>query len=334
MSGPVVDFHGHLAVPAADALCAGTPGLAAELSAEQRAHSPATLAVNRAQLQHVSAQLTNAGTRLADLDAMGVDVQVVGPMPMHHYWADIALAARLTRTVNEAVAAHCAAAPERLFGLGTVPLQHPDLAVALLGEAVADHGLYGISVSTSVEGRELADPAHDVVWQRAEELGAVVFVHPWGCSLGSRLATHYLGNTVGQPVETTVALSHLIFTGVLDRFPRLKVVAAHGGGYLPTYVGRSDHAWRVREDARGCLEPPSTYLRRMWFDSLVYTPRALRHLVEEVGADRVVLGTDYPFDMGVNDPVARLHAAGLIGADRSAVAGVNAYDLLLKGRVR
>ncbi|NEC91402.1 amidohydrolase family protein [Streptomyces sp. SID12501] len=334
MSGPVVDFHGHLAVPAADALCADTPGLAAELAAEQRAHSPASLAVNRTQLQRLTTQLTDVQARRADLDAMGVDVQVVGPMPMHHYWADIELAARLTRTVNEAVAVHCAAAPERLFGLGTVPLQHPDLAVALLGEAVADHGLYGISVSTTVEGRELADPAHDVVWQRAEELGAVVFVHPWGCSLGARLATHYLGNTVGQPVETTVALSHLIFTGVLDRFPRLKLVAAHGGGYLPTYIGRSDHAWRVREDARGCLEPPSSYLRRMWFDSLVYTPRALRHLVEEVGADRVVLGTDYPFDMGVDDPVARLHAAGLIGADRSAVAGGNAYDLLLKGRVR
>ena len=265
---------------------------------------------------------------------MGVDIQVVGPMPMHHYWADPDLAINLARTVNAAVAAHCATAPDRLYGLGTVPLQHPDLAVALLDQAVNDHGLYGISVSTTVDGRELADPAHDVVWQRAEELGVVVFVHPWGCSLGERLATNYLGNTVGQPVETTVALSHLIFTGVLDRFPRLKLVAAHGGGYLPTYIGRSDHAWQVREDARGCAEPPSAYLRRMWFDALVYTPRALRHLVEAVGADRVVLGTDHPFDMGVEDPVARLDAAGLTPADRAAVAGGNALDLLLKGRTQ
>lgn len=265
---------------------------------------------------------------------MGVDIQVVGPMPMHHYWADPDLAIQLARTVNAVVAAHCADAPDRLYGLGTVPLQHPDLAVALLDRAVNDHGLYGISVSTTVDGRELADPAHDVVWQRAEELGAVVFVHPWGCSLGERLATNYLGNTVGQPVETTVALSHLIFTGVLDRFPRLKLVAAHGGGYLPTYIGRSDHAWQVRQDARGCAESPSTYLRRMWFDALVYTPGALRRLVEEVGADRVVLGTDHPFDMGVDDPVARLDAAGLAPADRAAVAGGNALDLLLKGRTR
>ncbi|MFF3505434.1 amidohydrolase family protein [Streptomyces sp. NPDC003247] len=334
MSAPVVDFHGHLAVPAADALVAGTPGFAAELAAEQRAHSPESLAANRAQLARLAVRLTDVAARLADLDAMGVDVQVVGPMPMHHYWADPELAARLARTVNEAVARHCAAAPERLYGLGTVPLQHPGLAVTLLEEAVTGHGLYGVSVSTTVEGRELADPAHDEVWRRAEELGAVVFVHPWGCSLGERLATRYLGNTVGQPVETTVALSHLIFTGVLDRFPRLKLVAAHGGGYLPTYVGRSDHAWRERPDARGCAEPPSSYLRRMWFDALVYTPRALRRLVEEVGADRVVLGTDHPFDMGVTDPVDRLDAAGLAPAERDAIAGGNALDLLLKGRVR
>ncbi|MFE2062668.1 amidohydrolase family protein [Streptomyces sp. NPDC059467] len=332
MSTPVVDFHGHLAVPAADALVAGSAGFAAELAAEQRAHSPASLAANRAQLQRLAGKLTDVEARLADLDAMSVDIQVVGPMPMHHYWAEPDLAVRLARTVNEAVAGHCAAAPERLYGLGTVALQHPDLAVALLDTAVTELGLYGISVSTTVEGRELADPAHDEVWAKAEELGAVVFVHPWGCSLGERLASNYLGNTVGQPAETTVALSQLIFTGVLDRFPRLKLVAAHGGGYLPTYIGRSDHAWEVRPDARGCAEPPSSYLRRMWFDALVYTPRALRHLVEEVGADRVVLGTDHPFDMGVTDPVARLDAAGLDPDARDAIAGGNALDLLLKGR--
>jgi len=334
MSTPVVDFHGHMAVPAADALVAGTPGFAARLAAEQRAHSPESLAANRLQLRRLAGKLTDVNERLTDLDAMGVDLQVVGPMPMHHYWADPDLAVRLAHTVNQAVAEHCAQAPERLYGLGTIPLQHPDLAVALLDKAVTEYGLCGISVSTTVEGRELADPRHDEVWQKVEELGVVVFVHPWGCSLGERLATHYLGNTVGQPVETTVALSHLIFTGVLDRYPRLKLVAAHGGGYLPTCIGRSDHAWRVREDARGCVEPPSSYLRRLWFDALVYTPRALRHLVEEVGADRVVLGTDHPFDMGVDDPVTRLDAAGLAPADRAAVAGGNALDLLLKGRTR
>jgi aminocarboxymuconate-semialdehyde decarboxylase len=324
----IVDCHGHLAVPAADALVAGTDGLARELTDEQRTHSPESLAVNRRQLGERGEQLTDVRRRLADLDAMGVDVQLVGPMPMHHYWADRPLAARLARTVNEAVAEHCAAAPDRLLGLASVPLGHPDLAVAELARATGELGLLGVSVSTTVDGRELADPAHDPFWAAAEESGAVVFVHPWGCSLGERLATHYLGNTVGQPVETAVALSHLIFTGVLDRFPRLRLLLAHGGGYLPTYLGRSDHAWTHRPDARGCAEPPSAYLRRLWFDALVYTPAGLRHLVEAAGADRVVLGTDYPFDMGVDDPVQRLDAAGLPPAERNAVAGGNAAELL------
>jgi aminocarboxymuconate-semialdehyde decarboxylase len=168
-----------------------------------------------------------------------------------------------------------------------------------------------VSVSTNVDGRELADPGFDPVWEAAAQLGAVVFVHPWGCSLGARLGRNFLGNTVGQPVETALALSHLIFGGVLDRHPGLRLLAAHGGGYLPTYIGRSDHAWHVRPDAQGCRESPSSYLRRIWYDALVYTAPALRQLVAAVGVDRVLLGSDYPFDMGVTDGVERIQAAGL-----------------------
>ena len=137
----------------------------------------------------------------------------------------------------------------------------------------------------------------------------------------------FLGNTVGQPVETTLALSHLIFAGTLDRHPALKLLAAHGGGYLPTYIGRSDHAWQNRPDAQACAEPPSTYLRRLWYDALVYTPQALRHLIEAVGPDRVMLGSDYPFDMGVTDGVARIRAAGLEEADVTRLLSTNAASL-------
>jgi aminocarboxymuconate-semialdehyde decarboxylase len=322
-----VDCHGHLAVPAADALVRDEPGFAAELSAERACHSDESMAVNRAQLKRVAPQLTDVRRRLADLDTMGIDVQVVGPMPMHHYWADPALATRLARITNEAVAAHCADGAGRLAGLGTVPLQHPELAAAELSHAVDELGLKGVSVGTMVEGRELADPSLEGFWVLAAELGAVVLIHPWGCGLGSRLAAHYLGNTIGQPAETTVALSHIIFSGLLDRHPGLRLVAVHGGGYLPFYLGRSDHAWKVRPDAHDCALPPSSYLRHMWFDSLVYTPEALSALVAAVGADRVILGTDYPFDMGVDDPLRRLAATALTDADQAAIAGGNAVAL-------
>jgi aminocarboxymuconate-semialdehyde decarboxylase len=323
----VIDTHGHLLVPEANALAGGHTGEAADAAAERASFSAASIAANQAQIQRVWAQLTSVERRLGDLDAIGVDAQVVGPMPMHRYWAGPELAVKLTAAINEAVAAHCADGAGRLYGLGTLPLQHPDIAVRELERAVAGLGLKGVSVSTNVDGRELADPAFDPVWEAAADLGAVVFIHPWGCSLGPRLGAHFLGNTFGQPAETALALSHLIFGGTLDRHPGLKLLAAHGGGFLPTYIGRSDHAWSQRADARGCARPPSSYLRRIWYDALVYTPQALRHLVEVAGSDKVVLGTDYPFDMGVTDPVERATAAALPAADLTAILSGNAATL-------
>src|SRR5580704_3530810 len=324
---PVIDTHGHLLVPEANALADGHPREAADAAAELASFSAASVAANQAQLRRVWPQLTSVERRLADLDAIGVDVQLVGPMPMHRYWAEPALAGKLATVINESVAAHCAGGAGRLFGLGTLPLQHPALAVRELDRAVSELGLTGVSVSTNVDGRELADGAFDPVWEAAAALGAVVFIHPWGCSLGARLGAQFLGNTFGQPTETALALSHLIFGGTLDRHPGLRLLAAHGGGFLPTYIGRSDHAWAQRPDARGCAEPPSAYLRRIWYDALVYTAPALRHLIEVVGADKVMLGTDYPFDMGVTDPVERAAAAGLPAADLTAILSGNAAAL-------
>jgi len=327
-SGPVIDAHGHLLVPAASALAAGHPAEAADAAAERASFSAASWDANQAQIKRLWPQLTDVGRRLADLTAMGVDIQVVSPMPMHRYWAEPELAAKLAAVTNEAVAAHCADGKGRLVGLGTIPLQHPGLAIRVLEHGMGELGLAGVSVSTNVDGRELADLAFDPVWEAAADLGAVIFIHPWGCSLGPRLSSNYLGNTFGQPAETALALSRLIFDGTLDRHPGLKLLAAHGGGFLPTYIGRSDHAWEHRPDARGCVRRPSEYLRRIWYDALVYTPQALRHLVEAVGADKVVLGTDYPFDMGVTDPVSRVTAAGLAVGDLGAILSGNAASLL------
>ena len=153
-------------------------------------------------------------------------------------------------------------------------------------------------------------------------------MHPWGCSLGTRLATAYLGNIVGNPTETTLALSHLVFGGVLDRYPELRICAAHGGGYFPHYLGRADHAYHVRPESRTMQRPPSAYLDQLWFDSLVYDPDVLDRLIRVAGADHVVLGSDYPFDMGVDDPVARLDRLGLAQDRRDLVAGGAAAELI------
>lgn len=190
-------------------------------------------------------------------------------------------------------------------------------------------GWPAVEISSHAPERELSDPAYEPFWSRAQETGALLFLHPFGCTLDERLDRWYLSNTVGQPTENAVALSHLIFSGVLDRHPSLKLIAAHGGGYLPTHIGRSDHAWSARSDAgAGCAHLPSSYLKRIYFDSLVHDPRVLVSLIEVTGADRVLLGSDFPFDMGSEDPVGALRAARLSETDFDAVRGGNAAALL------
>jgi aminocarboxymuconate-semialdehyde decarboxylase len=186
-----------------------------------------------------------------------------------------------------------------------------------------------VEVSTAVAGRGIADPRFEPIWAAAERLGALVFIHPLGCSLAERLNFAYLSNSVGQPVETAVALSQIIFSGLLDRYPRLKICAAHGGGYLPTYAGRMEHAWQTRSDARTMARPPSSYLRQLWFDSLVYAPAAVRHLIDVVGVSQVVVGTDYPYDMGDYGVHALIDGIpGLSEAEREAILGGNLVALL------
>jgi aminocarboxymuconate-semialdehyde decarboxylase len=331
VSTPTVDVHAHVLRPEVDALVAGLPGHAEARALDARRNGPAALAINGPMIGERIGRLTDVSARLVAMDHQGVDVQLVSPSPSHyHYWADEDTAEKLYRLANEATAAHCSAAPERLRGLGLVPLQHPDQAVRALDHALAQ-GLVGVEISSHAPDRELSDPAYEPFWTRAEETGALVFLHPFGCTLDERLDRWYLSNTVGQPTENAVALSHLIFSGVLDRHPGLKLIAAHGGGYLPTHIGRSDHAWSTRSDAgAACAHLPSSYLKRLYFDSLVHDPHVLRELVRVAGADRVLLGSDFPFDMGTEDPLGALRAARLPEADFDAVRGGTAAALLRK----
>lgn len=334
VSIPTIDVHAHLLLPEVEEAVAGEPGLAEARGLDARRNGARALTVNGPMVGARVPRLTDVPVRLAAMDAQGVDIQVVSPSPSHyHYWAGPRLAASVCRLANEGTAAHCAKAPDRLHGLGLVPLQHPRLAVELLDHAL-ERGLKGVEISSHAPGQdgtrevELSDPRLEDFWARAEETGALVFLHPFGCTLDERLDQWYLSNTVGQPTENAVALSHLIFSGVLDRHPGLKLIAAHGGGYLPTHIGRSDHAWRVRPDAQGCAREPSSYLKQLYFDSLVHDPRVLRTLIDACGADRVLLGSDFPFDMGTEDPLGALRAAGLPDPDFHAVRGANASALL------
>jgi aminocarboxymuconate-semialdehyde decarboxylase len=322
----VIDMHGHCGAPEAAALLEGRPERIAERQAMAVSSGAASMTHNlQVMLPAAFQRFAALDKRLEDLALMGVDLQVVAPSPdLYAYWADAALAADLVAEANRAVLALVARAPDRLAGLGLVALQHPDLAADQLRAAMAS-GLRGVEISASVGALELSDRAFDPVWAAAQETGAVVFMHPLGSSLGARLEAFYLSNTIGQPAETTIGLSHMIFGGVFDRFPGLRVVGAHGGGYLPAYIGRSDHAWAVRPEARGCARPPSEYLRNIWVDTVVMEADQLSALVARMGADRVMFGTDYPFDM--SDCRPDLVAAGLAPEDRVAVMGGTAAAL-------
>ena len=327
-----IDVHCHVLIPEVEQLVGGLPRKQGEIQELMASMGEASVAHNNATMLPIAGpRLTNVEQRLADMDAMGVDVQLLSPSPtQYYYWADESLARRIARLQNDAIAGLCRSHPHRFAGLGTVALQHPALAVEQLRHAMTALGLKGVQISTSVEGLELDAPALHSFWAEAAALGAVVFIHPFGTTLGPRTATHYLVNTIGQPLETTIALSRLIFGGVLDACPGLRIIAAHGGGYLPTCISRSNHAHAVRpEAARQARQQPGAYLQSIWFDTLVYEPLALRHLIDRVGASQVLVGTDYPFDMGHFDPHALVDATpGLSDEQRRAVLGGNAARLL------
>ena len=326
-----IDLHCHALTLAAERLVAERPQKLAEREIQPRMMGQESFEFTvNVMLKAALPKLTDLAQRLRDMDQMGVDMQVLSPAPnQYYYWADPDLARELCRTINEHIASLVAQHPERLLGLGSVALQHPELSIEQLEYAVRTLGLRGIEVSSQVNGLELADVKFERFWARAEELGCVVFLHPLGTSLGERVNRHYLSNTLGQPLETAVALSYLIFGGTLDRHPGLKLVAAHGGGYLASYIGRSDHAWKVRPDARGCQRPPSEYLGQILFDTIVYRPEQLRHLIAEAGVGQIVAGTDYPYDMAHYEIHALLEALPeLSAADRAAILGGNAARLL------
>jgi aminocarboxymuconate-semialdehyde decarboxylase len=219
---------------------------------------------------------------------------------------------------------------DRFVALGTVPLMNGVEAAKELERCMRSLGMKGVEILTNVAGRELSEPEYSPFWKKAEELGALVVIHPNGFTQAQRLTRFYFNNVIGNPLDTTIALHHLIFDGVLERHPDLKILAVHGGGYLPSYCGRIDHAWGARSDSHaGLPQPPTSYLKKIYFDSVVFTPHQLAALISLFGADHIVMGTDYPFDMAEFDPIG--HVASVEELDASAVAAIaggNARRLL------
>jgi aminocarboxymuconate-semialdehyde decarboxylase len=316
-SGPggirTIDIHAHCAVPAAMALM--------NLS----------LAAVGGNTLPVALDDTSLATRLAAMDAQQIDMEVLSVNPFW-YGAEVDLARQIVALQNDALADLVARHADRFASLATVALQHPALAAEQLEHAIKTLGLKGTLIGGSVEGAELSDPRFHPFWAKAEALGALVFIHPQGMrEAESRLkGSGGLGNVIGNPLETTVALSHLIFEGTLDRFPGLKICAAHGGGYLPSYAARSDagiltfpHTYSVK-----LKKKPTAYLKDLYYDSLVFTPEGLRHLVAEVGAGRIMLGTDYPYPW-TDRAVEHIQSTPELSDDeRAAMLGGTAAQLL------
>ena len=315
----VVDIHAHTFVPEVWDLVKDTPLAAA---AKDNLTGPIALGPGMA-------------ARLQYMDKEGIDYQAIN-VNAWGYNADRALARDLIQLQNEKIAQAVAAHPDRFVGMATLALQHPDLAAEQLDFAVRKLGMRGAAIGGSIEGQEAADRKFDPFWAKAEELGVMLFVHPQqapGTTQNARLQGRGgLGNTIGNPLETTVFLSHLIFEGTLDRFPGLKVCGAHAGGYLASYTGRSDalcgRGGANGDDCRALKRKPSEYFRsQLYIDSMIFREDGLRHLVAEVGADRIFYGTDYPFDWPVGIDFI-VNARSLTDTQKEAILGGNLVKLL------
>ncbi len=326
-----IDLHCHYLNPAVHAkVVALNP---AQYEPAARFANALTREVNVKQVRDRGPKLSSIEVRLKDMDRMGIDMQAVSPAPNQLcYWPEPGLGAEIARMVNDRLAEIVATWPERFVALGTVPLQDPQLAVAELERCVKKLDLRGVEILPNVNGMDLSDPRAglDKFFAKAQELDVVLFMHPLGFTQGERLLDHYFNNVIGNPLETTVATSHLIFDGVMARHPKLKIVLPHAGGYLAHYWARMDHAHSARPDCRTLIKKaPSSYLRKFYFDTITFDPRMLRQLIDQYGPDHVVLGTDYPYDMGEDKPLELIRSVPrLKRSEQDQIAGGNAARLL------
>ena len=326
-----IDIHCHYLNPEVQAKTA--PMNPAQYDPARVYANALTGEVNMKQMQDRGPKLSTIEVRLKDMDRMGIDIQAVSPAPNQlSYWAEPGLGLEISRMVNDRLAEIVATWPDRFVGFGTVPLQNVDMAVAELERCVKKLDLRGVEINPNVNGMDLTDPRLnlDRFFAKVQEFGVIIFMHPLGYTQGERLMDHYFNNVIGNPLETTVAVSHLIFDGVMERHSKLKIVLPHAGGYLAHYWARMDHAHRARPDCHTVIrKAPTSYLRKFYFDTITFDSRMLRHLIDQYGPGHLLLGTDYPYDMAEEDPVGLIRSVPrLKRAERDQIMGTNAARLL------
>jgi aminocarboxymuconate-semialdehyde decarboxylase len=278
----------------------------------------------------IASKFIDLDERIAAMNAQGVKAQALSLTQPMVYWAKGDLSRRLSAAFNDAVVKAHDKYPDRLFGLAILPMQEPALALAELDRVAKLPGIRGVYMATFIHDRQLSDASFWPVYERLEALRLPIFLHPVDViGMTDRLKDYFLSNLLGNPFDNTVAAAHLVFGGVMDRFPKLEVVLPHGGGALPLLIGRIEHGWRVRPECKHLARSPREYLKRFYYDTITHSPEALRYLIDLVGTDRVMLGSDYCFDMGYDQPVATLdNHISLTEKDRAAILTNNAAQLL------
>ena len=266
--------------------------------------------------------------RLADMDAQGVSVQALSLTAPMVYWGDEDLSHKLAAAWNDAASAAHQAYPSRLVALLTLPMPYPERALDELNRASKLPGMRGVYIGTNVNHRDLDDPLFEPVFTRIEELGLPIFLHPIEVVGGQRTKQFFLFNLLGNPFDTTIAAAHLIFGGVLDRHPKLTFGLAHAGGALPLLIGRLDQGWKVRSEVPHLPQAPSAYLQRFIYDTIVHSKSAMEFVINEVGVERVMIGSDYCFNTGYARPLQFLQQLELTTAQRRMIRGGNAARLL------
>jgi aminocarboxymuconate-semialdehyde decarboxylase len=321
----VIDFHAHLMLPELYAIT-GPHSMFVRSNTDPTMSEEDRKGVREREAVLV-ARMSDVTERIAHMDAMGVDMQVLSSSLVQQstYWAEPKESLRLERMFNDRMAAVVAANPKRLIGLGGLPLAAPALAVAELTRCMRDLGLAGVGISTTARDVELGAAALRPFWEKAEELGAVIYIHPAG-NTGARFEKWYLWNSIGQAFEEAMAIASLMYEGILDAFPRLKICISHGGGYMPYYMGRIARNYVEKPATRvNMKKSPAEYLRMLYYDSCVYETEVLEALVKRVGADRVVLGSDYP--VGEPKPVEFVESCALAMDEKKRIVEVNAAKL-------